>query len=102
MDDSYLGAECPDGKAGRASESKFTIVASFSFNVDGHPIHPMFISVNGFSSEAIAVWAKRHLALSSLLLSDGLAWFRAVTTANCHPKAVFTGGKHSNDLPQFR
>ena len=25
-----------------------------------------------------------------------------MTTANCHHKAVVTGGKHPNDLPQFR
>lgn len=38
----------------------------------------------------------------SQVLSDGLACFRAVTTANCHHKSVVTGGKHPNDLPQFR
>jgi hypothetical protein len=36
------------------------------------------------------------------VLSDGLACFRAVTTANCHHKAVVTGGKHPSELPQFR
>jgi len=38
----------------------------------------------------------------SQVLSDGRACFRAVTTANCHHKAVGTGGKHPNQLPQFR
>ena len=36
------------------------------------------------------------------MLSDGLACFGAVTTANCHHKEVFTGGKLPNDLQQFR
>jgi hypothetical protein len=36
------------------------------------------------------------------VLPYGLACFRVVTTANCYHKAVVTGGKHSNDLPQFR
>ena len=38
----------------------------------------------------------------SQVLSNGLACFRAVTTANCHHQAVVAGGKHPNDLPQFR
>jgi len=36
------------------------------------------------------------------MLSDGLACLRAVTTANCHHKAVVTGGMHPNNLPQLR
>ena len=58
--------------------------------------------MSGFSSEAIADWAKCHLSPDSIVPSDGLARFRAVTTANCHHKAVITGGKHLNELPQFR
>lgn len=58
--------------------------------------------MSGFSSEAISDWAKRDLAPGNHVLSNGLAWFRPVTTANCHHKAVVTGGKHPNNLPQFR
>jgi hypothetical protein len=36
------------------------------------------------------------------VLSEGLACFRSVTTAGCSHWAVVTGGKHPNDLPQFR
>jgi hypothetical protein len=31
-----------------------------------------------------------------------VACFRAVTLANCHHKAVVTGGMHTSDLTQFR
>ena len=58
--------------------------------------------MSGFSSEAIADWSKLHLAPGSQVLSDGLACLRAVTTAGYHHKSVDTGGKHPNDLPQFR
>ena len=58
--------------------------------------------MTGFSSEAIGDWARRHLAPGSSVLSDGLACFRSVTTANCRHKVVVTGGKHPNELPQFR
>ncbi len=47
-------------------------------------------------------WAKCHLEAGSELLSDGLACFRSVTKAGCHHTAVVAGGKHPNDLPQFR
>ena len=102
IDNAYLGGERPDGKAGRGSENKIPIVAAVSLNEAGHPIHARITAVSGFSSEAIYEWAKRHLAPGSHVLSDGLAHFCAVTTANCHHKAVVTGGKHPNVLPQFR
>jgi transposase-like protein len=82
MDDAYLGGELPGGRAGRGSENKIPIVAAASLNEAGHPIHARCTAVSGFSSEAISDWAKRHLAPGSHVLSDGLACFRAVTTAN--------------------
>lgn len=102
MDDAYLGGERTGGKVGLGSENKIPIVAAISLNEAGHPIHARITAVSGFCSEAISDWAKRHLAPGSQVLSDGLGCFRAVTTANSYHKAVFTGGKHPNDLPQFR
>jgi transposase-like protein len=102
IDDSYLGGELPGGKAGRGSENKIPIVAAVSLNEAGHPIHARITAVSGFSSEAIGTWAREHLAPGSQVLSDGLACFRAVTTAGCRHEAIVTGGKHPSDLPQFR
>ncbi len=82
IDDSDLGGELPDGKVGRGSENKIPIVAAVSLNEAGHPMHARITAVSGFSSEAIAEWAKRHLAPGSQVLSDGLACFRAVTMAD--------------------
>ena len=76
MDDAYLGGERPSGMAGRGSENKIPIVAAVSLNEAGHPIHARISAVSGFSSEAIADWAKRHLMPGSHVLSDGLACFR--------------------------
>ena len=78
MDDAYLGGERPGGNAGCASENKIPIVAVVSLNGAGHPIHARISAVSGSSSEAIADWAKRHLMPGSLVVSDGLACFRAV------------------------
>ncbi len=102
IDDAYLGGERPGGKAGRGSENKIPIVAAVSLNEAGHPIHVRITAVSGFSSEAIGAWAKEHLDAGSQVLSDGLACFRSVTTAGCRNEAIVTGGKHPNDLPQFR
>ena len=71
-------------------------------NEAGHPLYARITAESDFSSDAIADWAKRNLAPDSQVLSDGLACFRSVTTANCQHEAVVTGGKHPNDLPQFR
>jgi len=102
MDDAYLGGERPGGKAGRGSENKIPIVAAVSLNEAGHPIHAKITPVAGFSSEAVGAWARENLAPGCAVLSDGLACFRSVTTAGCSHEAVVTGGKHPNDLPQFR
>ena len=101
-DDSCLGGERPGGMAGRGSENQIPIVAAVSLNEAGHPIHARITAVSGFSSEAIADWAKYHPAPGSQVLSDGLAFLPAVVTAGCHHKAVVTGGDHPSGLPQFR
>jgi len=102
MDDSSLGGERPGGNAGRGSENKFPIVAAVSLNEAGHPIFSRITAVSGFSSKGISDWAKRHLAPGSHVLSDGLACFCAVASANCHHKDVGTGGNYPKNLPQFR
>ena len=102
IDDSYLGGELPGGKAGWGSETKIPIVVAVCLHEARHPVHARITAVSGFSSEAIADWAKHHLAAGSQVLSDALACFRAVTTAGCSHEAIVTGGKHPSDLPQFR
>ena len=102
IDDAYLGGERLGGKAGRGSENKIPIVAAVSVNEAGRPVHAKITPVAGFSSEAIATWARDHLAPGSAVLSDGLACFRSVTAAGCSHEVIVTGGRHPNDLPQFR
>jgi hypothetical protein len=102
MDDAYLGGKFPGGKASRGSENKIPIVADILLNDANNPIHAKITAVSGFSSEAIGAWAAHHLEPGSAVLSDGLACFRAVTTAGCSHHAVVTGGQHPKDLPAFR
>ena len=102
MDDAYFGGERPGGKAGRGSENKVPIVAAISLSEAGHPIHAKISPVTGFTSEALAEWARQHLSSGCSVLSDGLACFRSVVAAGCSHTAVVTGGRHPNDLPEFR
>ena len=102
IDDAYLGGECPGGKADRGSENKIPIVAAVSLNEAGYPIHIKITPVQGFSSEAIRVWALQNLAPGCAVLTDGLTCFRSVVKAGCSHEAIISGGKHPKDLPQFR
>ena len=56
----------------------------------------------GFNSESMAQWASNNLAAGCSVLSDGPACFRSVAAAGCSHQAAVTGGKHPNELPEFR
>jgi len=75
--------------------TKFRSSRLVSLNEAGHPIHARITAVSGFSSEAIADWAKRHLSPGSQVLSDGLACFRAVTISQLPPQ----GSHHRRQTP---
>jgi len=75
---------CAISAAAAGVREQDPIVAAVPSNQAGHPIHVRTTALSGFSSEAIDKWAKCHFIPNSHVLSDGLACFRAVTTANCH------------------
>jgi hypothetical protein len=62
LDDAYLGDERTGGRAGRGSENNVPFVAAFSLDSRGHPAHLKLHLLSGFSSQAIATWAKANLA----------------------------------------
>lgn len=92
LDDVYWGGEQRGGKRGRGSPNKTPFVAAVSVNEKGHPMAMTMTVVNGFRSQEIAKWAKRHLGADSLVVSDGLACFTAVTEAGCQHIGIVTGG----------
>ncbi|MFN9631559.1 MAG: transposase [Cyanobacteriota bacterium] len=55
-----------------------------------------------FTSKALTNWARQNLSSRCSVLSDGLACFRSVVAAGCRDTPVVTGGRHPNELPQFR
>jgi hypothetical protein len=101
VDDAYLGGERTGGKAGRGSENKVPFVAAVSLTDAGHPLRVKLNPVSGFTLNAIADWARHHLAPGSAVSSDGLACFSAVTQAGCSHEAIVVGARKPKDVPEF-
>jgi len=82
----------PGGKAGRGAAGKTPFLAAVETTPTGQPVRLKLRKVAGFTKHAIAGFAKRSLEPSCLVLSDGLACFRQVTTAGCTHQPSKTGG----------
>lgn len=102
VDDAYLGGERAGGKPGRGSENKIPFVAAVSLNAQGNPLYVKVTPVSGFTSDAISKWAKSSLVAGTLVLSDGLACFAAVTDAGCVHTVDVVGQRKPRDMPQFK
>ena len=92
LDDAYWGGEHHGGKRGRGAPGKTPFVAAVQTNEDGHPIAMRFTKLKGFRKDEIAQWAQRHLAASSIVVSDGLSCFNGVEEAGCQHEVIVTGG----------
>lgn len=101
VDDAYLGGKHP-GKRGRGSKNKIPFVAAVETNDQGHPIRAVFSAVKAFSSDEIAKWACTSLSASAVVISDGLACFRAVVASGCeHWPEVVGKDQKSTDMGCF-
>jgi hypothetical protein len=92
IDDAYLGGERTGGKRGRGAVGKTPFVAAVETTENGKPVCLKLGRVSGFSSAALSGFAKRYLAASCTVLSDGLPCFAAVTEAGCTHQVIKTGG----------
>lgn len=102
IDDAYLGRDRTGGKTGRGSENKVPFVAAVSVNEAGHPLHVKLRLVSGFTSQALGKWAKANLAPGTVVSSDGLGCFAAVTGAGCLHLPTVVGTLKPRDLPEFK
>lgn len=102
IDDAYLGGERRGGKAGRGSENKVPFVAAVSVNEAGHPLHVKLNVVSGFTTQALSKWAKANLLPGTVVSSDGLGCFAAVTGAGCLHLPTVVGTLKPRDLPEFK
>jgi hypothetical protein len=102
LDDAYLGGEENGGLVGRGSANKTPFVAAVETNEQGHPRRAVFTKVQSFSSAELAAWAIRHVSPHSVVVSDGLPCFRAVTSAGCnHQPQVVGKGRKSTGMGCF-
>jgi transposase-like protein len=92
VDDAYWGGERHGGKRGRGAPRKVPFVAAVATNVEQHPIAMRFTKLERLSKAEIARWARRRLAPSCRVVSDGLECFAAVTEAGCTHRPIITGG----------
>jgi len=102
IDDAYWGG-VRRGVRGRGAKGKRPFVAAVSINEEGHPMRMRLSAVNGFKKKELTSWAKAHLTPKSIVISDGLACFRAVKDAEMLHLAVVTGGGPSSvEWPYFK
>ncbi len=102
VDDAYLGGQRSGGKVGRGPENKVPFVAAVETNEDGHPMYAVFAPVKSFCKAEISAWAHSWLAPTAVVVSDGLACFRAVADAGCtHTPQVVGKGRKSTDMACF-
>jgi hypothetical protein len=102
LDDAYLGGERSGGKVGRGSENKVPFVAAVSLNAAGQPMRLKLDLVQGFTCESISRWAKASLLPATVVTSDGLACFAAVTDAGCVHTPRVVGALKPRHLPEFK
>jgi len=103
IDDAYLGGERA-GKRGRGSENKVSFVAAVQTTEDGKPVLACFARLP-FTKEALETWAKKALAGSAQVWSDGLSCFRGITASGAtHSPVVMSGitGREAAQHPTFR
>jgi len=96
VDDSYMGGENPGGKSGRGSENKIPFIAAVQLNEDLGPVYVKIDLVKTFSNEEVLAWAKRTLVPGTMVVSDGLACFAAVTEAGCIHEPHVVGKKQKS------
>jgi len=101
LDDAYLGGERSGGKPGRGSENKVAFVAAVSIDGQGHPRYLKLARLAGFTTEAIAQWARAALQPGTQVVSDGLGCFAGVSAAGCLHQPHVVGARLPRELPQF-
>ena len=99
LDEAYLGGENQGGKRGRGSENKVPFIAAIQTNKQNHPLYAVFSPLKAFSNQELTGWATPKLAPSTLVVSDGLSCFSAVTQAGAVSMSRTSSGKAGGAPP---
>ena len=84
LDDAYLrGGSARAARSAEVRRKRRLLVAAVLLSEAGQPVHLKLNMINGFTSEAIAKWAKESLKPKTVVSSDGLWCFAAVADAGC-------------------
>ena len=84
----------PTTLRGRGPEIfKATFIGAVLFNDQGYPLRPNFTRLPGFTHTTFAPWAGANLALTTIVISDGLACFAGVAEIGTHPATVVRASK---------
>ncbi len=103
MDDAYLGGRRSGAKRGRGAPAKTPIVAAVETTPEGRPVRIKLRRVKGFRKTEIAKMAKRDLSPRTIVFSDGLKCFTAVTAQGCAHHPIPTGsGPRAVAVPAFK
>jgi ribosomal protein L37AE/L43A len=101
LDDAFLGGERTGGKRGRGSENKVPFVAAVQTS-EGRPLFARFDVLPDWRIETVTEWARRALAPSTHVVSDGLSSFVGVQQAGCTHEPIPHGtGKQSAQHARF-
>jgi ribosomal protein L37AE/L43A len=106
IDDAYLGGEFNGGSPGRGSDNKVPFVAAVQTTAAGHPMYAC-LQPQPPTSQAMVQFADQHLGASTVVVSDGLRCFMAVTQRGVrHERFLLrpnvNGPAACVKLPQFR
>ena len=91
------------GHAGRGADGKTPFLAAVETDHEGKPRQIALQIVPGFTTEAVAEFAKGKFAPSVEVYSDGLACFGAVIEAGCsHTVSISGGGRKAVEKACFK
>jgi hypothetical protein len=103
IDDSYLGGKRVPGKRGRGAGRKTPFPAAVETDMDKKPQRIKLSKVKGFRKDEVEYWSKQNLKPGTIVVSDGLNCFNAVTSAGCiHELHVVGGGRQAVKHPAFK
>lgn len=92
IDDAYWGGRRRGYKRGRGTRGKTPFVAAVQTDALGRPQTMSLNRVRGFRCREIARWSRARLVPGTVVRSDGLACFAAVSAAGCaHNPTVMSG-----------
>jgi transposase-like protein len=107
IDDAYQGGERHDGTTGRGTTGKTPFLAAVQTTPDGATggkvLYVKLSKVRNFKSRTVRSWARRSLAKTTHVLTDGMSGFRTLGALVAkHDRKVMPGGWQSAKHPAFK